>query len=132
MPMSGIEVQGADRVKQMLAIIADVETQVHEGIGEHARQDATEIRAKGYPAPPPNSRYIRTFQLKANIRTFSPKRGEWHTDNFTSYAVWVLKELWQVAIHLGRWWTTEDVVNKNIENLGKNMAAALERKLRAL
>lgn len=67
------------------------------------------------PAKPPNSKYIRTFNLQASserkIKDLSPFgfQAEWFTD--LSYAQFVIGKISQQApIHRGRWHSLERVI----------------------
>jgi hypothetical protein len=68
------------------------------------------------PAKPPDSKYVRTFDLQASserkIRNLSPFgfQAEWFTD--LSYAPFVLGKVSQQApIHRGRWKSLETVIS---------------------
>jgi len=91
-----------------------------------------------YPPPPPGSKYRRTMRLGQSITSlastnpdslskvepmFGGVRGIIGTN--VSYAHFVIKEGEQAAVHQGRWWTLERVIeglrDKIIEFWSKEM-----------
>lgn len=77
-----------------------------------------------YPAPPPDSKYVRTFNLKRNWQyaVLSPTVAE--VGNAATYAGWV-QGVEQAGIHVGRWDRAVDVAERHllkfIERLGKKV-----------
>ena len=128
MPMSGMEAQGFDLLQRRVSVIATLHNISHDKMGEHARADEAHLKGKAYAPERPNQRYVRTFTMKRDIRTSSPKRGEWWINNFLDHAVWVLKALWQTRYFVGRWWTVDDEVNVRMPSMADEISDDIEER----
>ena len=74
-----------------------------------------------YPAPPPNSKYIRTYNLKQKWQytVYSPRHAE--IGNMAEYAGWV-QGVDKATIHEGRWDTAAEVVDTRLEEWIKKLS----------
>lgn len=77
-----------------------------------------------YPPPPPKSKYIRTFKLRAGWTVLtkgkSPTRLGYSISNKVKYATLVMGDEFrngQAWMHKGRWPLFKDVVEKMIDKL---------------
>lgn len=101
-----IRYENVDRAIRMFGI--PMPAIAHGAVGRQARADNQFVRQRQYPPKRnPDSKYVRTFQLKSKIFTRPVALGKWVTDNFTNYGPWVIKAEMQVAIHAGWWWTLD-------------------------
>lgn len=89
---------------------------------------------KLYPAPPPDSKYVRTFVLRKQWTT-APIAGSnasyagYKVGTITPYAPWVQSHLFQAKVHRGRWPTDQQVASRNMPGLVRDVNLTVRRAL---
>lgn len=89
-----------------------------------------------YPAPPASSSYVRTGKLGQSITTEVTTQGSDVVGVIGSdipYAPYVVgsgdEQAW---MHAGRWWQLDNVVEKNLDAIGEEIARSIEAYLGSL
>lgn len=113
-----IEVKGADIVRKGLQdLSAEIPKIGREQI--YRAGQAIVRRMKEYPAPPPQSLYIRTGTLGGGWTLTSNKDGYTVRNNtpYTKYVVGNAYGLEQAFMHVGRWQVFRDVQEEEVNKL---------------
>lgn len=117
---------------KMVRLLPSQINQAFEGaINEVTGRMLRDIRV--YPPPPPGSKYLRTYRLRASWSVRMDRAGEdavglLISDNYVApYNRWVQDRRSQARIHQGRWQTMQDVRERN----DRNTSGILLRHLRA-
>ncbi len=129
--------QGSNRVRNQLRTIAALHPELTDPVIEkHVKKESARMRKEPYPPKLPNQKYVRTGTLGRSFRAQHVKLGMWQIINRATnprgrqYAAWVIKKGFQnKQYHLGRWWTIEEKLQKNMPILTKKLSIMLEREL---
>lgn len=130
--MFSYEVHALNRLKQSLfelgrfgPAILDPETK------KWADQTSKTLRQTPYPSRRPGQRYVRKGRLTASWRY--ERRGMGHYAIFNRanrggrfYAGYVVGRGKQAWMHKGRWWVTEDIIEKRIPKLVEGLRRRVE------
>lgn len=94
-----------------------------------AALDLLKARMQVYPAPPPNSKYVRTYNLKNSWQTTVILSGTTLGKLSTNipYAPYVVDGADQAGIHQGRWQTIQQVATEEEANIAVIYERELER-----
>lgn len=103
-------------------------------------QDKIQRAAKKYPAPPPGSKYVRTFKLQRSWRQKPPQfmsggfRAEVFSDGsaktkYGEYAPFVMDAHRQARVHRGRWQTTKSIAEDFEDEIRDDIHQAIKREL---
>ena len=116
------EIRGYDRVRNNLRAVAVAHPKETDSVMRAwSKSAADSLSRTPYPAKPANSRYKRTFALKAGWNSQQVKPGAWAITNRASakgqfYARYVVGPKsgpqGQAWMHRGRWWTADEVLSK--------------------
>ena len=117
------EIRGYDRVRNNLrAAIAAHPKETDTVMHAWAKHAANALKRTPYPAKPANSRYRRTFNLKAGWNAQQLKPGRWAITNNAQgpksqfYARYVVGPKagphGQAWMHRGRWWHADEVIDE--------------------
>lgn len=108
---AAVDIQGAEEALRALTAVAaggwlDAPTE--------AAADAVIPVARGYPPPPPGSRYDRTYDLRDGWaiaeRQFSPTAARVVIGNPVDYSPDVVGDADQAGVHAGRWPTESEIL----------------------
>ena len=134
-----IEITGRDQVLKQLDQLGKLDKTLRPTLERN--QKKIQKALKKYPAPPPNSKYVRTFKLRNSWRA-PPARftsrgafawvfadGSART-NYGRYDRYVMDAEMQAAIHRGRWHTTKSVENDFRDKVIRDIKREMERALK--
>ncbi len=137
--MLDYELRGTNRVKNQLRFLAAAYPEkTNPVIKKHAKRTQKLLRNMPYPAPIPDSTYVRKGFFGGIAGSFSArmqKIGVWIISNSRPYAVWVIGQLGypgQAEIHQGRWWVMKDEMEKETPKLVKDLTNFLEEELQGM
>lgn len=111
------------KVSQIRNYLLDLSKPTQEAL------DLLKERMQRYPAPPPNSKYKRTYELKNSWQTTVILSGATLGKLTTNipYAPYVVDEEDQAGIHQGRWQTIQQVAQEEDVNITAIYERELER-----
>ena len=89
---------------------------------EWSEGGVSELKVEPYPAPTGGG-YIRTYRLPTGWLVKKLKKAVFEIINTVDYAGYVVKRNEQAQVHFGRWWTAEDVLERRLPILHKNLRA---------
>jgi len=120
--MVRMEFKGYNRVRNALRGLASKRKDVSSPIiAEWLKKLRATLKSEKYPPKLPNQKYIRTGNLA----------NRWAVQdnaiiNRAKYAGYVVGKGTQAEIHQGRWWTMQDVVNRESPKLVKSLSERYE------
>jgi len=108
---------------------------VNRVAGRWAQARRAQLKSTKYPPKLPGQVYVRTGRLANSWGVLSKGNLEWvirNTANFRGryYSGYVVGRGKQAAIHLGRWWVAEDIVEERIGELENKLLEDLIELLR--
>lgn len=119
------EIRGYNRVRNNLRkVVAAHPKETDSVMRTWAKSAADSLKKTPYPSKPSNSRYTRTYELKAGWNAVQLKPGVWSIANNASghkggfYARYVVgekdgpKNQRQAWMHSGRWWRADEVLEE--------------------
>lgn len=117
----GIEVKGLDEAIARLGTVAKL-----DGADDALKTWAYRIQGEmaTYPAPPPTSTYVRTGTL-GRAWTTTGSRLSYTVGNNTVYAPYVQDADRQAWMHVGRWQTAQEVVEKHTAEIVADVEAGI-------
>lgn len=134
-----IEITGMDEALGKVARLDRLDQTLRPVLG--AKQKKIHTVLQRYPAPPPNSSYVRTEKLKRSWRIQPPTftRGGVYAlvyadgtarTRYGRYDRYVMDDDWQAMIHRGRWHTTKSVENDFRAEVVRDVRREIERAIR--
>ena len=122
------DIRGSNRVRNQLRGLAAAHPEETGPVVEkHTKWAAAQMRRERYPAERPNQTYRRTYELRRRFRAQKVKAAVWRVINLRPGAVWVIKKGMQNRkVHLGRWWTLEDKLQKTMPRLTRKLTDKLD------
>lgn len=125
-----IEVTGLDILLNKVKGLEDLDNLLRRPVDEGL--DILYEAIREYPPPPPNSTYIRTFNLQNSWRKQNILRedilGRIFSDH-PNYNKYVQSRPDQAQVHQGRWQTVEDVGEDNAEKFNEVLDDAVQEYL---
>ncbi len=121
-----VTVQGEEQVQSTLNRFVRFENEISKMMPEFSSSLESYYRNLPYPSIPPNSRYIRTFDLKGSYDAKKTGKTQVTLINDANargryYAGFVIQEKTQARTHKGRWWTAEEKAKKPIDDFNESV-----------
>lgn len=127
--MSSIDIEGIDKLFSKLDRVQAISTlrpPMQRSVYRLQRDMAQ------YPPARPGSSYIRTGTLGRRWTTQVTETSDGltgKTGNNTSYGPFVQSQMFQAAVHQGRWQTDEQVLERNREAIQADFERTIQREL---
>lgn len=132
-----VDVKGFNRTANNIRRIgAQVPRDVEDETRRWGEDFAGELRATPYPAPPPNSSYVRTYNLKNRWRSRVVRHGvqilnqagiRRRSGPYAIYPVGDAQGRGQAWMHVGRWWRFVDKLKPALRKLRKRLEKRIQR-----
>jgi hypothetical protein len=127
--MSSIDIEGIDKLFAKLdraQAISTLRPPMQRSVYRLQRDMAQ------YPPARPGSSYIRTGTLGRRWTTQVTETADGltgKTGNNTSYGPFVQSQMFQAAVHQGRWQTDQQVMDRNRESIQADFERTIQREL---
>lgn len=122
MPQYSFNVYGVNRVRNQLRGLVSAHSKLLDpAVRQWAQSTRGKLKGTPYPAPPNDSKYVRTGNLANRFAVSRIGTAKYRIQNNASYGSWVVGEdsgtLRQAQVHKGRWWQMQPIIEKELPEL---------------